>query len=136
MPDTKSPKVTMSDENFPAMEGKASENPSGRRWTCPDDQTIAEYIDGALRENRKARIEFHLAKCAYCRHIVADVVKLIRLVNPPAPDAQHVRAGIDGLLDALANPCRIAGAIEKAIVGDPVEAFTEDRLAVDFDDEL
>src|SRR5690349_2053277 len=91
MPDTKSPKVTMSDENFPAMEGKASENPSGRRWTCPDDQTIAEYIDGALRENRKARIEFHLAKCAYCRHIVADVVKLQRELELPVPPFEIAR---------------------------------------------
>lgn len=91
MPDTESSKVTMADENFPAMGGKTSENPSSRRWTCPDDQTIAEYVDGALRENRKARVEFHLAKCARCRLIVADVVKLQREVELPIPPLEIAR---------------------------------------------
>src|SRR5581483_1806127 len=68
--------------------------------------------------------------------LVADVVEVIRLINPAAPDAQHVRAGIDGLLNALPHPRRIAGTIEKAVVGNPVEAFAEDWLAVDFHDEL
>src|SRR5207248_7889625 len=68
--------------------------------------------------------------------LVADAVKIIRLVNPSTPDPQHIPARVDRLLDALPHASRIAGAIEKAVVGDPVEAFAEDGLAVDFHDEL
>ncbi len=55
---------------------------------------------------------------------------------PPPPHAEQVAVGVEGLLDALAIAGRVAGAIEEAVVGDPVEAFAEDRLAVDFHHEL
>jgi len=54
MPDTNSPKLAMGEETFPAMRSESSENPPTRRWTCPDDQTIAAYVDDALSQNRRA----------------------------------------------------------------------------------
>jgi hypothetical protein len=94
MPDTNSPKVTMAHENFPEMRSEPSKNPPTRRWTCPDDQTIATYVDGALRQNRRARVELHLAKCERCRLIVADVVKLQREVELPAPPSEIARSPV------------------------------------------
>ena len=85
MPDTRFTRVTMAEENFPAMQTKTGQNLSSRRWMCPDDQTIAEYVDGVLRQDRRARLEFHLAKCDRCRLIVSDVVKLQREVKLPIP---------------------------------------------------
>jgi len=85
MPDTGFTKVTMAEENFPAMRPKTGENLSSRRWMCPDDQTIAEYVDGVLRQDRRARLEVHLAKCDRCRLMVSDVVKLQREVELPSP---------------------------------------------------
>ena len=92
MPDTHSPKVTMADENFPEVRSEIGKNPPTRRWTCPDDRTIAEYVDGALRQDGKARVESHLAKCERCRLIVADVVKLQREIDLPAPPSEIGRS--------------------------------------------
>src|SRR6185437_9637529 len=64
---------------------------------------------------------------------VADVVEIIRLKNAAAPNAEHVAAGVDGLLNALANARWLAGSVEEAVVGDPVETFAEDGFAVDFE---
>src|SRR5262245_54282787 len=63
--------------------------------------------------------------------LIADIVKLVRFVNPAAPDAQHVHVGIQSRLNTLLVTLARAGAIEEAIVGDPIEAFAEDRLAID-----
>ena len=92
MPDTNSPKVTMADENFPEMQVETGKDAPVRRWTCPDDHTIAAYVDGALLQNSKARVELHLAKCERCRLIVADVVKLQREIDLPAPPSEIGRS--------------------------------------------
>jgi hypothetical protein len=91
MPDTNSPKLTMGEDNFPAMRSESSKNPLTRRWTCPDDQTIAAYVDNALSQNRKARVEFHVSKCERCRLIIADVVKLQRELELPVPPFEFAR---------------------------------------------
>ena len=91
MPDTNSPKLAMGEETFPAMRSESSENPPTRRWTCPDDQTIAAYVDDALSQNRRAGVEFHLSKCERCRLIVADVVKLQREHELPVPPFEFAR---------------------------------------------
>ena len=91
MPDTNSPKLAMGEEIFPAMRSESSENPPTRRWTCPDDQTIAAYVDDALSQNRRAGVEFHLSKCERCRLIVADVVKLQREHELPVPPFEFAR---------------------------------------------
>jgi hypothetical protein len=91
MPDTNSPKLTIGEDKFPAMRPESSKNPLPRLWTCPDDQTIAAYVDKALRRNRKARVEIHLSKCERCRLIVADVVKLQRELELPVPLVEFAR---------------------------------------------
>jgi putative zinc finger protein len=91
MADTDSPKLTMGDENLRAMRFEPSDNPPTRRWTCPDDQTIAAYVDDALSQTRKAGVECHLSGCERCRVIVADVVKLQREVELPATPFELTR---------------------------------------------
>jgi len=91
MPDTNSPKLTMGEDNFPAMRSESSENQPTRRWMCPDDQTIAAYVDDALSQTRKARVKLHLSKCERCRLIVADVVKLQRELELPIPPSELAR---------------------------------------------
>lgn len=85
MPDNHSPEPTIRYENFPAMAFVSTDNPVKWPWTCPGEQTIAAYVDGALRQNKKRRVEVHLAKCERCRLIVADVVKLQREIELPVP---------------------------------------------------
>lgn len=84
MPDNHSPEI-IGNENFPVMAFESTDNPGKWPWTCPSDQTIAAYVDGALRQNKKGRVEVHLAKCERCRLIVADVVKLQREIEVPVP---------------------------------------------------
>lgn len=85
MLDDYSDKWTISDERFPTMAFERTNNPVTRRWTCPGDETIAAYVDGALREDGKTRVEAHLANCESCRSVVADVVKLSRAAELPTP---------------------------------------------------
>jgi len=91
MPDPNSPNLTMGEDDFPAMRSESSEDPPTRGLTCPDDLTIAAYVDNALSETRKARVELHLSKCERCRVIVTDVVKLQREIELPVPPFEFAR---------------------------------------------
>jgi len=88
MPDPNSAKLTMGEDDFPAMRSESSQNPPPRGWTCPDDLTIAAYVDNVLSQTRKARVELHLSKCERCRVIVTDVVKLQRELELPLPPSE------------------------------------------------
>jgi anti-sigma factor RsiW len=88
MPGTNSRNLSMSEENFPAMRSASNQVPLARRWTCPNDHTIAAYVDNALPKNRKARAESHLSRCERCRLIVADLVTLQREVELPVPPVE------------------------------------------------
>jgi putative zinc finger protein len=85
MANERSTSWTTSKESFPAMVFERAKDPRKRRWTCPADEVIAAYVDGALREEKKRRVETHLAKCEWCRSSAADVVKLQRDLELPAP---------------------------------------------------
>ena len=39
---------------------------------CPDDQTLAAYIDGTLDAEARAELERHLAECASCREVTVE----------------------------------------------------------------
>src|SRR5215831_13439476 len=57
-----------------------------RGWNCPSDGVLAAYVDHALNGTPRDRLQVHLAGCAYCRGLVADVVKLQRVTDvPPTP---------------------------------------------------
>jgi hypothetical protein len=70
------------------LRGGEGEKPPNRHWNCPNDGTIGAYVDSALGESEMARVQEHLAGCAYCRSLVSDVVKLARGTDvPEAPAA-------------------------------------------------
>jgi len=85
MADERSTNWNTSNESFAAMAFERAKDPRKRRWTCPADEAIAAYVDGALREQTKRRLESHLVKCERCRSIAADVVKLQRDLELPVP---------------------------------------------------
>ncbi len=45
---------------------KQSQETVERQLDCPDDHTLASYIDGGLSERDHGRFEHHVADCAYC----------------------------------------------------------------------
>ena len=89
MPEINSPKVTMADEDLRSiLRGKNDRGLPSRRWSCPEDDVLAVYTDGALRGIGKKWIEFHLSGCARCRLIVAEAVKAQRELDLPSPPAE------------------------------------------------
>lgn len=72
----------------------ASRNWIGRRWLCLGEQAIAAYVDNALGQRKRIRVEAHLAKCERCRHIVADIVKLQRALDLDTPPTEVARVQV------------------------------------------
>jgi hypothetical protein len=70
-----------------ATYGDNTQQGSGRRgWRCPGEGVIATYVDGSLAPDRRNRIQSHLANCAFCRHLIGDIVRAQRaedLLLPP-----------------------------------------------------
>src|SRR5215471_18036258 len=65
-----------------------------RRWTCPSEDLLAAYVDQTMGNIRRVKLQKHLSRCAHCRHLVADVVRLQRIedhANVPATLLARVR---------------------------------------------
>jgi tetratricopeptide (TPR) repeat protein len=45
---------------------------------CPDDVSVAAWLDGSVEGNRHSEIEQHLDTCESCRNLFADVVRATR----------------------------------------------------------
>jgi hypothetical protein len=78
MPDVRSPRLTMAEENWRA-EIPPGNNDGGsprRGWKCPSDEMIASYLDAAVDSSSRSRLESHLADCEYCRALVAELAKV------------------------------------------------------------
>jgi len=48
---------------------------SRRAWCCPDEVTLAAFVDGGLPESTRSRVEGHLALCDSCLQHVAAAVR-------------------------------------------------------------
>jgi hypothetical protein len=89
MPDAQTSKVSMAEEELKPKIRKDSGNPgfATRSWNCPKDEAIATYVDGNVDAAARSRVESHLANCAHCRGLVADVTKM-KETDPPAIPVQ------------------------------------------------
>ncbi len=65
-----------------------------RSWglKCPGDDVLAGYLDGALDDAARTRIESHLADCAPCRSLIGDVAMMQRSDNVSLPLGLKQRA--------------------------------------------
>lgn len=90
MPDTNSPRVTMADDDLRPILSRSKKKGifQGRKWSCPEDEMLAAYVDGALGGIRKTRVEFHLSGCLHCRLLVAETVKAQREMDLPLPPGE------------------------------------------------
>jgi len=63
----------------------------------PTEQTINDYVDGALAPEARAEIERHLAACGECRLLAADLREIERTAAAlePADPPAHVWARIE-----------------------------------------
>src|SRR5215813_5989427 len=62
-----------------------------RSWSCPAEDVVAAYVDQAVGATLRMRLQRHFSKCAYCRNLVADVVKLNRINDLDAPSTLVAR---------------------------------------------
>ena len=78
----------MTDLNLPKMLNRGADaKQPGRRRNCLSDGTIAAYVDSALGDSERIRVQEHLAGCAYCRSLVSDIVKQGRVTDVPGAPA-------------------------------------------------
>ncbi len=116
MPDTNSPKVTMSDEDLSKrLFGNSNDQIPHRRWSCLTDHTLAAYADGGLGNLRKPWVEFHLAGCQRCRVLVAEAVKAQTEMDLPLPPGE-LRWKAIGLAGRSSAPRRRVWAPAGALV--------------------
>lgn len=90
-----------------------------RRWFCPGAQAIASYVDGVLPGARRSRVQSHLADCAYCRTLVADVVRIGRGTDLPGAPASLAQRATAFVTDGHRRPRRIwitSAALGAAVV--------------------
>lgn len=70
----------MNDHQYTELLDLRTTELDGETPFCPDDQVIAEYFEGALKEAERTRLERHLADCRFC---LARIGMLERLEQSP-----------------------------------------------------
>ena len=80
MPDVRSPRMTMAEENSMAkcLPGDDDRSSPHRGWRCPSDEMIASYLDASVDSPSRSLLESHLADCEYCRTLIAELAKVQR----------------------------------------------------------
>lgn len=62
---------------------------------CPDDMTVASYLDGRATPEESAVLERHLARCARCAKAVRELRDILGQVSRDRPDPELVRQMAD-----------------------------------------
>jgi anti-sigma factor RsiW len=54
---------------------------------CPQEETLAAFVDGQLDGEALSHLILHLATCPLCREVVSRIIRSRRdvLDNPPSP---------------------------------------------------
>jgi putative zinc finger protein len=66
-----------------------SDGSDRQTWRCPDESTLAAFVDNRLGLRRRARVERHLADCGACRRLIAIQAQLDN-----APEAAPLPADV------------------------------------------
>lgn len=61
-----------------SISGRETGRSRSWRLKCPGDDVLAGYLDGALDNAARTRIELHLADCTPCRSLIGDVAMMQR----------------------------------------------------------
>ena len=60
---------------------------AAKSWACPTDDLLAAYIDRALDDRERARVEEHVSSCAYCMAQVGAALDADAKDLPEVPPA-------------------------------------------------
>ncbi len=77
--------------------------PTRHNWSCEETEAqLIEYLDGTLAASMRGQIEAHVASCARCARMIANVRGLVRSL---------------ARLEPVAEPPNLASAIVEATLG-------------------
>src|SRR3954469_8338695 len=78
---------------------------------CPEPETLARYVDGALFPEEAQRVEQHLARCSSCVRQLADTLALLEAATPhqSEPDG-HGRRVAAAAAAVLVGAMAVAGS--------------------------
>jgi Putative zinc-finger len=74
---------TMTDDDLERLLSSKESLRSHRAWGCPDEATLAAFVDGTLPESARSRVQSHLADCETC---LQDVAATLRARETPLPE--------------------------------------------------
>lgn len=84
----------MTPDRLSALLGASAGNVGPRTDSCPDESTVAGYVDGGLPAAEAERFELHLADCGTCLALVGFLSRERRTAEfEPVPAATLARAG-------------------------------------------
>lgn len=75
MPDTNLPQAGVPESDMAGLSSRGHAPVPRRGWRCPNDDTVAAYLDGVLEQPKRRRLETHFAVCMPCRSLIADVMR-------------------------------------------------------------
>lgn len=58
------------------LRSKASTDAGNAHSVHLEDDTMSAFVDGTLSERESAPVIGHLARCSFCRHVTAELVRL------------------------------------------------------------
>jgi hypothetical protein len=98
-----------------------------------DDDVLSAFIEGTLSKRELKPIMSHLVKCAFCRHLTAEIIKFDSIISEEP-------------ISQTAEPTKLSETINKILselfqtAPTPIEAFeekktTDQRSAIIFFDE-
>ncbi len=85
----------MNDAELPRLIPRASASGATPGWRCPDEETLAAWVEGSLPQARREKLEGHVADCPFCCGQVGFLARAAELGPLPAVPA-HLLAAARG----------------------------------------
>jgi eukaryotic-like serine/threonine-protein kinase len=84
---------------------------------CPSEQTILDFLDGKLGQERGARVHAHVDKCEACRALLASLAPSINrsTIDEAAPDEAHRTAPLTQPPDHAAAAAAVAKVVASVL---------------------
>src|SRR3981189_3556630 len=86
---------------------------TGHNWSCKEAEAqLTEYLDGTLAASTRAQVEAHVASCARCASMIANVGALVRSLAQLEPVAEP-----PNLASAILDAPKLGSSLLEATLG-------------------
>jgi len=74
------------------IQGRAgTTNTASDQSSCPDEMTLASFLDGRLGKAELAEMELHLGHCEKCRKAVDELRDILSQMDPLSEDPAVIK---------------------------------------------